>query len=172
MSVALTLCLGLLLGQDAASQSRSARHAGRYLEALEHAARVGEPSERSLLLVEARYHGGDMGGALSEARDGLEHAPGDRNLLFYAARIALDLRVSELAEDAVERLGVAVQDAPLGDDVSAAWRGTAEGFSEELAHLLDAEEQRVAATRRARWVGLGGVLATAFGALALLLRRS
>lgn len=155
--------------QDHAYESRTARAAGRYGEALASAARVGEPGERALLELEARYWAGDLGGALRTARRGLEQAPEHLELLYYATLLPLDLAVPDLAADVLPRLELAARETPgLADDVRAGYLERCEGFAVDLANQLDQGKQRRRSASRAQLVVGLGVAAMVLATLGLL----
>lgn len=162
----LLACSGPALAvQDHAYDSRTARSEGRYAQALTYAAQVGDPGERALLELEARYWAGDLGGALRAARRGLEQAPEHLELLYYATLLPLDLAVPDLAEEMLPRLELAARGTPgLTGDVRAGYLERCEGFARDLADQQGRGDQRADAAGRAQLVvAIGGaamVLAT------------
>jgi hypothetical protein len=160
---ALVLALALAAAgasQDAFQAGEAARQAGRYAEALRHAADVEDASARARLELNTRYHAGDLGGALRAGRRGLAEAPEDPWLLYYTALLALEVGALDTAADCVPRLAAAAAAPELEADTALFYRRQAAGFAEQLADELRAQALRDAGTRRARvTVLLGGALA-------------
>lgn len=161
----MSLALALLLALAAQESVPSALEAGDYARAWQLAEQAPSVLERARGHSEVLYRAGDPAGALQAAREGLEEAPTDLELLYRATGAALWLEEPGLARTLADRLGAAVSAAELPPEHRPGWESAARDFRAQASRLAERDATRRAAVTRARvttaMVGLAlvGVLA-------------
>lgn len=140
-------------GEDAEARVRELLEARDLGGALAACDTIADPTTRAEWRFHVLHGGGDFDGALRAALDGLRGSPGHPGLSNNALICAFKLRRAETA---------------------AAVRAQMSSVSEELAgeveRLVELERAAANRTRRARFVALGGLLATAAAMLGLARR--
>ena len=154
-----TVCLWAL-SQEPSTFDRiiALQRAGDLVEAYEVA--DGEADDRTRFQAQlfVRHHGGDLAGALSAGRAGLEVYPDDPWLLERSTAIALELGAGELASDLVTRLA----SLELPD-----WQDRAVQLEEQIERRLEVTRAADAALVRARLI-VGSVAVSVLGVLGAL----
>jgi hypothetical protein len=153
-----TTILALLAQSDAIPRLLAE---GRFLDAWRDADQIPAEDERSSARARVLLEAGDPGGALIEARKGLEYRPQNLELLFHETTATLWLGNGSEAAEAAARLAAAVGTAGLDELEREQWRTAAKGRQEQAARQVEREACIKRAVTRSKWITisiLGGAL--------------
>lgn len=144
-ALAVLVACGSAVAQDDPVRSEIAR--GAFRAALTAAESLTDDLARSRGIVEARYHAGDLPGALLAARDGLARHADDRWLAWRRAELGVALRSELDARAGVEALRRSVASAPPTE--SDFWRAQIDANAAGLSDLERGLEASGSARTRA-----------------------
>lgn len=151
------------LPQSGMQAAVDAVRAGDFAAAERAASAESDALLRHQARVYVRHQAGDLDGALAEVESAAHAFQKDAWLQDRRAYIALTMRRTRIALDAVTALESASLNA--GTSEAQRWSSAARGYRTELADLRQTLAARDRSETRAIWVAVGGVFATGIALL-------